>query len=225
MPKYNSITLTNQDYNVIKSLEEKISEPIPFINQGSHGDHIKYNSFGFIPLNSFINSLGLFNKKINEFSLEITDLGNLRHLSLGRTGISNVGSNIGLLVNLEKIYFSYNKLKTLPGELFTLSELAILDLSNNRLKSLPDNLDNLTSLRRLLLSNNDLKSLPENVYKLKNLQKLDLSNNKLNTLPETVLNLKNLKYLNITNNIFDIDWIESFKSKISQTKFKAKIIW
>ncbi|MHA2105334.1 MAG: leucine-rich repeat domain-containing protein [Candidatus Hodarchaeales archaeon] len=227
MPKYQTVTLTNQDYEVMVSLEKKIGKNILLLDQGSYGDHIKSDTFGFIPLNAFINSLGLYNCKFDNFPEEIVNLVNIRHLSLSTTNIHNISGNIDALVNLEKLLLPNNQITTIPKEIFNLMEVSVLDLSQNKINILSQEISKLDLLRRLLISNNNLRTIPESISNLKNLQKLDLSFNLIDKLPEFIFNLKNLKQLIVTGNPFDTDWLNENKDIFNKEmeNRKSKIIW
>ncbi|MFW9929192.1 MAG: hypothetical protein ACFFD1_07360, partial [Candidatus Thorarchaeota archaeon] len=71
MPKYQSIPLTTQDYNSMSKLENKIGCIIPVLDQEPLNHHIKSETFGFIALNSFVKSLGLYNCKLYTIPEEI----------------------------------------------------------------------------------------------------------------------------------------------------------
>ena len=75
-----------------------------------------------------------------------------------------------------------------------------ISLRWSRLKSLPNELFNLTQLEILELNNNALDEIPSEVAKLKNLRVLNLNINSLKKLPKDIINLKKLKVLNIKNN-------------------------
>ncbi|KMV65411.1 hypothetical protein M970_091440 [Encephalitozoon cuniculi EcunIII-L] len=91
---------------------------------------------------------------------------------------------------VKKLNLSNNKLKTLPAEFGTLSELVELDLSCNEMESIPQEIGNLKSLEVLNLSNNKLRSFPWKLLKLGKtgaLKNLDLRSNPFYRIFHTAL--------------------------------------
>jgi len=91
-------------------------------------------------------------------------------------------------------------LRTLPPEIWNLTNLETLYLSFNQIKTLPPEIGNLTNLKVLFLSRNKLTTLPPKIGKLKNLEELYLGDNELTTLPPEIGNLTKLENLNLYNN-------------------------
>jgi len=120
------------------------------------------------------------------------------------------------LVHLDASNCSFSG--TVPGHLFKLPDLTVLDLSMNRLEGqLPD--ETLSSVQESKLkflslhTNNITGSIPSSINKLKNLTTLDLSINQFtNTIP-SINDLTNLDILFLGRNNFDAgpvpNWIKS----------------
>uniref|UniRef100_A0A383W029 Leucine-rich repeat-containing N-terminal plant-type domain-containing protein n=1 Tax=Tetradesmus obliquus TaxID=3088 RepID=A0A383W029_TETOB len=85
---------------------------------------------------------------------------------------------------LTKLDMSYNELKQLPAELWSLVALNTLLLSSNQLQQLPPGIEALEALKQLDLSENPLTSLPEQVADLPALASLSCNNCGLQQLPE-----------------------------------------
>lgn len=81
-----------------------------------------------------------------------------------------------------------------------MNSLCSLQIQNNQLKSLPKELWRLSNLRELNVGSNQLEVLPIEVGLLVNLTELFVHNNKLKEIPCQVGNLKQLKTLDVTNN-------------------------
>jgi len=81
----------------------------------------------------------------------IANLSCLRTLKLSGCGIEEVPSNIGKLIHLRHVDFSWNEnIKELPEEMCELYNMLTLDVSFcNKLERLPDNIGRLTKLRHL----------------------------------------------------------------------------
>ena len=74
------------------------------------------------------------------------------------------------LSNLQRLYLSNNKLKTIPKELGQLSNLQQLNLYYNQLTTIPKELGQLSNLQILSLSYNKLTTIPKELEQLINLQ-------------------------------------------------------
>ena len=67
---------------------------------------------------------------------------------------------------------SNNTIKSIPEELFTLTNLTVLDLSNNAIDDLPNMFDSLYGLQELIVSGNNLLRLPPSVINHQTLETL-----------------------------------------------------
>lgn len=102
------------------------------------------------------------------------------------------------------LQLSDHKLKDVPPEVFTLSEiLRNLDLSKNKISSLPDDIAKLKHLKLLKLDTNRLQALPNSLVDMKKLEVLNISNNQFSELPISFSNLSNLKQVYLNNNNFN----------------------
>src|SRR5215467_5215238 len=86
-------------------------------------------------------------------------------------------------------------LRTLPAEIFDLSNLHYLSVHDNHLTSLPSDIGRLTELTILDLGQNELTSLPSEIGRLTKLRELQLGLNRLTSLPHEMASLENLEYL------------------------------
>ncbi|KAL3840779.1 hypothetical protein ACJIZ3_025370 [Penstemon smallii] len=125
----------------------------------------------------------------------VSELPNLRVLSLSGYSITEVSSSMCNLIHLRYLNLSGTSIVTLPHFFSNLIRLETLSLCNCRfISSLPPSLGNLSSLRHLDNSNTQqLKNMPVEIGKLENIQ----------TLPKIVLNkvgglgMKELKNLTL----------------------------
>lgn len=103
-------------------------------------------------------------------------------------------------------------LSKIPNEVFSMTDLEILDISNNNLTgTLPGEIRFLKNLKKLKAGSNNMTGIPAEIGQLSNLEELDYSNNQITGLPLEIGNLKNLKIFNLTGNDFseyDMDLIE-----------------
>ena len=79
----------------------------------------------------------------------ISNLVNLKELSMDHTGLSVLPPGIGNLKNLVTLKLRFNKLTSLPQEISMLTNLTHLDIYDNEIKCAPEVLYDLTNLRRL----------------------------------------------------------------------------
>lgn len=86
-------------------------------------------------------------------------------------------------------------LKSIPEEIFELTNLKSLSLEFNELTEIPDVISNLSSLKYLYLDYNLLDALPESIRLLSSLKGLSIIHNDISDLPESIANLKHLKHI------------------------------
>lgn len=137
----------------------------------------------------------------------------VKRLRLVSQNLKTIPLQIFNLTNLEELYLSDNQLVNLPSNFAQkFPRLQIIDLSNNRFQSFPAVLLQCTDLQSINFWSNTLNSLPDELVNLEKLQILSISGNRWRALPDVVFKMPNLKYL----------YIKDFKvnnlGKISQLK-------
>lgn len=135
---------------------------------------------------------------LNKFPSTVTSEFKIVKILTGR--IRTVPKDIGTLTNLQVLQISDNRLTGLPSEIGNLIALESLNLGGNKLKTIPDAIGNLTNLKKLYLYNNKIDSLPNTLGALTNLEILDIHDNALKSLPTGIGNLVNLKTLYLGGN-------------------------
>lgn len=157
--------------------------------------------------------------KLTNIDDHISELKNLKVLSLVDTLVSEIPKSIGELINLEelniyRIRLNNGYLKTIPNEVGNLQKLKSINLSKNIIEIIPDSFINLNKIEIINVSKNKIQTFPElNI----NLKELKCNNNNISVFPETFLNLLNLEILEISNNQIeeipkDIDRMKSLKN-------------
>jgi Leucine-rich repeat (LRR) protein len=185
--------------------------------------------------------LDLSGLNAHRISARVYSLTRLRHLSLRGNCLTRLSPDISLLVNLTELDCSCNKLKRLPdslegllhlrsllcagncitskgipGNVYTLPNLEILDLSENQLDRLPVEVGNvqllkttrewevgvghLKMLRVLKLSRNALEEYPQQLEKCTRLEELYLDGNKVASVPPAVQQNSALQLLRLEGN-------------------------
>lgn len=82
------------------------------------------------------------------------------------------------LLRMKNLSLRWNRLTSLPDELFNLQQIETLELNNNALEYISSKLVKMTNLKHLNLNINDLKLLPKEIIQLKQLEMLNIKNNK-----------------------------------------------
>ncbi len=107
------------------------------------------------------------------------------------------------LQNPEKVFklnLSNQKLKSIPAEIFFLTNLQWLDLSENRIQAIPAEMGNLKRLQFLNLYSNKIKLLPAEMQELGNLHTLFVAENRLTEIPAWVGGMGKLRTFNFAYN-------------------------
>lgn len=99
-----------------------------------------------------------------------------------------------------KLSLSGQKLRTIPEEVFRMSNLQILNLSGNRIEDVPAEIRNLKNLQIIILSNNRIRVLPDAFRELENLTHLYLGRNRLVEVSAWVGGLSKLRVLDVSFN-------------------------
>jgi len=124
--------------------------------------------------------------------------------------------------NPEKVYkldLHKTKLKEIPKEIFTLTNLQELNLSKNKLTTIPKEIGKLKNLQVLNFSANEIDTVPAEIGQLINIQKLILNQNVINHLPTTIGNLTKMYFLDLWGNN-----IQEFPKEISKLQNTLKYI-
>ena len=173
----------------------------------NNGDNWFRVYFVLVRLNKLKTKLSPY---LNQYNL--TELYNLRVLSLWYHRLSELPTEIGNLIYLQTLDLGDNQLSEIPTEIGNLTDLQELDLHNNQLSEIPTEIGNLTDLQELDLHNNQLSEIPTEIGNLTDLQHLALSNNQLLEVPTEIGNLTNLRELYLNGNHLS----EPNKTKITQ---------
>lgn len=120
-----------------------------------------------------------------------------------------------------KLSVTWEKLKEFPKEVFSFTNLQLLDLMDNEIRVIPADISKLKHLQSLLLSNNKIAALPEALKQLEHLEDLGLERNKMTGLPDWIVEIKNLKKIVLRDNLVseaDLDALDKKFEKIKVTR-------
>jgi hypothetical protein len=213
--------LEDTEFEILKSIEGKISNPIPLIPE-YRSNIVKFHKIGYYSTNGkivyFSYSTRDSNTSIKEFPLEITKLTNLKRLCFSAPSITKVPKEISNLKTLQVLNLG-SALNNLPESIKELKMLHTLFLQENNISLIPESIGNLNSLKVLQLSRNKINTLPKSFWKLKKLTTLYLRNNPINIIPENIGKLESLERLELD----ECDNITSLPSSLKNLK-NLKII-
>ncbi len=138
-----------------------------------------------------------FELKINEWAENElrSNPDNSEKITIATRKICECYSNSLTTLNLESL-----ALKSVPIEIFNLTNLTWLFLNQNQLNGLPSAIGNLANLETLLLSDNQISTLPPEIGNLRNLKSLHLDQNQITAFPPVISNLRNLEMFLLNDN-------------------------
>ncbi|KAM9325658.1 volume-regulated anion channel subunit LRRC8D [Gastrophryne carolinensis] len=130
-------------------------------------------------------------------------LKRLTCLKLWHNKIVSIPQSISQVRNLESLYFSNNKLESLPAALFHLQKLRYLDLSYNCITMIPIEIGMLQNLQHFYITGNKIDILPKTLFKCVKLRTLCLGHNCITSIPERIEQLVQLTHLELKGNCLD----------------------
>ncbi|RWS07772.1 leucine-rich repeat-containing protein 58-like protein [Dinothrombium tinctorium] len=158
----------------------------------------------FITKLNALSTLIAANNRLSEKSLS-SDFGSafassLKILSLGGNQFKTLPSQLYELTELRSLYLGGNNIEAISKDIKRLVNLRVLYLGGNQLGEIPVEIGHLPNLHALSLCENKLKSLPTSIAKLRNLRSLALHKNLLTTLPQEIVKLRGLIELSLRDN-------------------------
>ncbi|CAC5384169.1 Protein flightless-1,Protein flightless-1 homolog [Mytilus coruscus] len=147
--------------------------------------------------------LRLNKTNLDKMPEEIYKLKKLEHFSCIKNNIKDLGQDMAKLTALRTVNCRHNKITDdgIPGKIFDLEDLQVVDLSHNQLEEVPPQLENAKNCIVLNLAHNNISMIPNQLFiNLTDLIFVDLSDNDLETLPPQMRRLTNLQTLILNNN-------------------------
>jgi hypothetical protein len=129
----------------------------------------------------------------------IASLTYLKVLHLVHCRIKIIPSEIGYLINLEKISLYDNRIQEIPIGLLRLTQLKVLRLSHNKIKSIPKEINGLVNLIELNLTSNQITSIPKEIGGLSKLRMLYLGCNPIKSIPVEICVIPGLLELTLNS--------------------------
>jgi Leucine-rich repeat (LRR) protein len=119
------------------------------------------------------------------------------HMREGLESMSSYLRRLHLPCSAPAVDLTHMKLSMIPQELFTLTQLTLLDLKDNMVEELPSSMYLLSKLKHLDLSSNQLVTLDSSIGFLTDLTWLSVAKNQINDIPEDVKLLLSLRFLDV----------------------------
>lgn len=143
-----------------------------------------------------------FDVKEKDFD-KLTDLKNLKSLSLFGNGLDFVPRQISELENLESLVIFGNNIKKIPYEITKCTKLRELEIGSNEIEEIPEFILGLKNLECLNIGGNPIKAIPRRIDYLSNLKTLLIGDTKIKNLPVELLKLR-LEEFNAGNSLIEI---------------------
>jgi len=103
---------------------------------------------------SYITTLDVCQNRLQEIPKSITELNQIKILSLNDNQISFIPEYITELTNLKKLRLGQNLLTDIPEYITNLTSLEFINFNNNKLKMIPEFITRCKSLKEVLISQN-----------------------------------------------------------------------
>lgn len=119
-------------------------------------------------------------------------------LDLSKNKLKEIPEEVFTLTNLQYLVLKKNKIREIPAEIAALTKLRVLDMSRNLIEEIPPAIGSCIELRTIILNQNRINTMCAEIGNLKNLKSLDLWGNEIDELPAEIGKLQeNLDYLDL----------------------------
>lgn len=156
--------------------------------------------------------LNLANKDFSAgFPMEVFKLTKLQSLRVSGCKLKSLPAELGTLTNLQILEIGGNPdVKELPKEIGKLSQLHTLKMGNVKV-ALPAEFSALKSMKTLEMVSCNVTEFPKVILDMPNMADLNLASNKLTSIPAELSKLKNLKVL-----VFMFNELPSIPASLSE---------
>ncbi|XP_008486035.2 biglycan-like [Diaphorina citri] len=125
----------------------------------------------------------------------------IRKLHVGFNNLTSLNNSLRGLTDLNWLFLNNNRLKSLEGQLGTLSKLQLLVIEQNQLEALPSDIQLFSQLGSLYANNNRITSLDGLLRGLTKLQVFNMDFNQITMVRrDEFQNLHNLDSISLQNN-------------------------
>ena len=161
----------------------------------------------FLSNNSLITAIILASNRLTEVHSNLfNNLTKLKKIDLQNNKLTEISNNsFSGCQNLSTILLQYNQISVIPVNLFTDTNIEVLNLGSNNISEVDGLFHHIPTLQNLTLHVNKIRMIPSTMFRgTHNLIKLDLQANQIETIEtETFENLSNLKILILNRNLLN----------------------
>ena len=159
----------------------------------------KRDSLTYLRLKNYVKNIGMNEvTSIPNWICEFNKVGIFLVVNEKNKKVKLLPSNIGSMSNLIELNIQNNEISSLPHSFYNLKKMNYLKLENNKIETISPLIGKLENLQTFDIGNNPLKSLPDELCNSKQLKFLVLENTKIKELPKCLGNLKNLDWINVS---------------------------
>jgi Leucine-rich repeat (LRR) protein len=112
-------------------------------------------------------------------------------LNLHKKKLKEIPKEVFSFTNLQDLNLSKNKLTEIPIDIGKLTNLQVLDVSANNIAVVPKEIGTLVNIKKLIFNQNDISSLPPEIGNLTKMTFLDMWGNNIQELPKEISKLQN----------------------------------
>lgn len=152
----------------------------------------------------FVKVFLIYGKQNSEIPKKITELKNLKVLTIMKTSIGDLPEWLFCFDSLTHLNIIDNPIKTIPAEIGNLKNLRELNIAGNLINDLPIEITNLQFLYTLSLKGNSFKKLPYFLKDLKELRSFSARFNKIEEFPVFICELPDLDNVDLGGNYIKI---------------------
>lgn len=155
-------------------------------------------------------------KMYTDLDKALANANEVFRLDLSKKKLKEIPSEVYSFTNLQELILNKNKIDSIPADISKLENLQILRISANKLKSIPTPIYELKNLIVLELSDMNVIGIPDRISELQNLQELILWGNIIGEYSGELANLPDLKVLDLLHNEMSVAEQEFLKSILSE---------
>lgn len=137
---------------------------------------------------------------MSEFAVDLAARPTVTAINVANNYLDGLHHAFFILLNMTHLDISYNRIKSIPGQIGNLRELVWFNADGNILAALPSSLAYIQGIEYISACENSIGEIPEEFRELTTLHTLSLSSNRISTLRGDLSDASSLTVLNISNN-------------------------